>query len=708
GEKLGHDFRPSLLEKTVENKEQVTARGQIYKKEQKEKYQVLYLKNNIITHSGKRIKESHLIVYDQTFLPCSIGNRIVANGKVQFFEPERNPGNFNQKFYYQKEHIHGSIWSQQITIENKKINFLSEGLFQLRNRWTGIFYHALGHQDGAVLCAVLLGEKGELDPELKELYQKNGIAHILAISGLHISFLGLGLYQLLRKAGCSYKVAGTAGVTVLSLYVLMIGMGVSSIRAYLMFVLRIGADVTGRAYDMTTSAAIAAGCIIMWRPLYLFDAGFLLSFGAICGIAVICPAVALLFPCKCRGLQGLSTSLGIHLMMLPILLYFFFEFPLYSFFLNLIVIPLMSVLLGVAMVGSATAFIWWGGGAFILKSCKLILVIYEWLCQVGIQLPFSRIVFGQPKWQQIVLYYAGLLIVVWLGYHRMSYKKAVTGIAIMLLAGMVAVCGFGHQNRGKVRAVMLDVGQGDGIFLKGPKGFNYFFDGGSSDVKQVGKYRMEPFLKSQGVGTLDYVFISHGDADHFNGIEEMLKRQKVGIFIKTLVLPCEEVQDDVLKKLAQTAKKAGTKVMLIEPQEFVREGMMTIRCVQPGSEFDGELGNESSLVFSITFQKFDMLLTGDVEGAGEELLTKGGKLKPYDVLKVAHHGSQNSTSEEFLQQVQPDYALISAGRENRYGHPHTVTLEKLKKMGSKIYGTPENGAIEMITNGEKLWIGKAN
>ena len=253
------------------------------------------------------------------------------------------------------------------------------------------------------------------------------------------------------------------------------------------------------------------------------------------------------------------------------------------------------------------------------------------------------------------------------------------------------------------------MGQGDCIFLKGPNGQTYLVDGGSSDVKQVGKYRIEPYLKSQGVGQLDYVFISHGDADHCNGILEILERQKMGVKIENLVLPINYSGDEMLVELAKLAKKQGVKVFCMDAGQGVTEGDLTIFCLQPENQ---ELeGNAGSMVLSVIFKEFEMLLTGDVEGEGEEMLVKALEQnddnlpESYDVLKVAHHGSKNSTTEELLNQINPKLALISVGEGNRYGHPHKETLERLKEVKCKILETGECGEITLEV-GEEIKVNR--
>lgn len=252
--------------------------------------------------------------------------------------------------------------------------------------------------------------------------------------------------------------------------------------------------------------------------------------------------------------------------------------------------------------------------------------------------------------------------------------------------------------------VVLDVGQGDGIFIRGPKGKRYLIDGGSSDVSMVGKYRIEPYLLSGAVDTLDYILISHGDEDHINGTKELLERQKIGVRIKNLVLPPEQVWDEKLTDLAQMAVQNDTKVLVMGKGDRLTEGKMKIVCLHPDQEYDQEKGNEASMVLDISYKNLDILLTGDIEGQSEQTLVKEEIRGTYEILKVAHHGSKGSSGQRFLEQVDPEIALISAGIENRYGHPHEEVLKRLKTQGSRVYSTQDNGAITIESDGQSIRI----
>jgi len=300
----------------------------------------------------------------------------------------------------------------------------------------------------------------------------------------------------------------------------------------------------------------------------------------------------------------------------------------------------------------------------------------------------------------VMLYYTvllGILFVI-LYAKKKKWKRKKYRFVWLVLSLVIGV--ITYRPTGQLDITMLDVGQGDGIYLRGPKGTTYFIDGGSSDESGLGKYCIEPFLESQGTGELDYVFITHGDSDHYSGIEEMLGRQDVGVHIRNLVLPSLYKQDQDLLTLARTAQASGVQVLMINDGDCLKEGAFSITCLQPSVNDKKLTGNAASMVLEVEYGEFSMLCTGDVEGEGEENLLKKVKGKDYDVLKVAHHGSKNSTSKQFLELCTPDIALISAGRDNPYGHPHEELLKRLEYAGCKIYNTQENGAIMLETDGK--------
>lgn len=537
----------------------------------------------------------------------------------------------------------------------------------------------------------------------------------------------------MRKGGCSFLSAGVISVTVLGTYACMTGMSVSTQRALLMFALRLGAEAAGRVYDLPTALSVAAAWVAAENPEYLTDAGFLLSFGAILGIILLCPALQELFAGKRKLLQALCGSVAVTVFLYPLTSFFYYEISPYAVFLNLIVIPLMSWILGAGIVGLCIAFLWMPAGGILLKSCGVLLEVYEMLCRMLLRLPCAVVVTGKPELWQIFVYYSLLLGFVL--YIRKQMKKKTAGReagkteekkweqknerpqkipkelgwsrrqktgSCFLIFGLMLFLNMDFQKK-TLEVTFLDVGQGDGIFIRTESGLTCMIDGGSTDVREVGKYRIEPFLKSRGVRKLDYVFITHGDQDHLSGIAELLDRQAYGIRIDTLVLPEKSMWDDALWELARQADRRQTAVAAMQKGDVVGDSEVLMECIQPAKDSEAEPGNAGSLVLKLTCRNQKLLFTGDVEGKGEEELVEDFS-EEILLLKVAHHGSKNSTFEPFLEQTRPKYAVISAGIDNSYGHPGKETLLRLKKYGAKIYSTQDHGAISFFMEDGKAYL----
>ena len=758
------ETQPSALEKVVSyGEKQVELAGTVYRIEEKKKVTAVFLKDSTVSVADQMLNESELLVYiskneTEQSTEIKIGNRAAVSGEAEIFETARNPGNFDQKTYYLRQGIHVLVWAEQFRILSRDTNPVRQFLSEVRGRWNELLVRHLGDYYGGTMSAILLGEKSGLDARMKTMYQKCGISHLLAISGLHMTFLGMGIYNLLRKAGCGFVISGLAGGILLILYSLMIGAGVSSLRALIMFMVRIGAEITGRDYDLLTSLFLSAAILCFRQPLYLTDAGFQLSYGAILGIALFSPVFSEMFGCaqvsdrkrrlerkktgrilwmQSKGLtaflwilNGLSTSLAVNVFLLGPLLWFYFEVPPYSVFLNLIVIPVMPVAMGAGVAGSALSLMSDAAGGAVLQICGGVLRSYDQVCTWAGMLPCNRFVAGKPDAPWIVVYYL-VLAGLWILFKYIAGKREqeeekrksgnkisnksrkpcrLPGCAILFFAaGMALVCRGGFRLPDEAQITVLDVGQGDGIHIRHDS-LNCLIDGGSSDVSSVGTYRLEPYFLSRGVDALDYVFVTHGDDDHISGVREMLENQTFGVKIRNLVMPPLEYQDEKLIGLAQTAVKNGTRVTVMDPGDKITTGAaeeekgMVLTCIGPESGLEVEPGNETSLVLDMSFGEFDMLFTGDVEGSGEESLISSGLLRDYDILKAAHHGSKNSGTEEFLQITAPEYAVISAGKDNRYGHPHAESLQRLSDAGGTVYSTQDNGAVMIRSDGVTMTI----
>lgn len=250
----------------------------------------------------------------------------------------------------------------------------------------------------------------------------------------------------------------------------------------------------------------------------------------------------------------------------------------------------------------------------------------------------------------------------------------------------------------------MDVGQGDGIFIKADDGTTITIDGGSSDVKNVAKYRMIPCIKASGTGVIDYAVITHADKDHISGIEEILNMNtENGLTIRNLVMPHVSYEDEAYDELLTAAKTKGIQVLYIKEGDTMKLGKVEIKCIHPDGKYISDNRNDYSTVLSLKYENFSALFTGDIPAEIEKSIIN--KIdNNYTILKVAHHGSKYSSDMEFLKKVMPAYSVISVGGDNSYGHPGTETINKLKSLNSKILRTDLSGEIEIFSKENNMEI----
>ena len=383
-----------------------------------------------------------------------IGQQIILEGTFSHFATATNPGEFDVQRYYAAKGIGGRVRQSQILAVGEKYSFLREKLYGFRQVLHDRLAEVFPAKEASVMQTLLLGEKEELDAEVKALYQKNGIAHILSISGLHITLLGMGVYRLLKRLGLPVRAAAVGGAMLLLIYGVMVGMSVSASRAIGMYLLQMLGIFVGRTYDMLTGLGLMTLLLVLQEPERLCDVSFLMSFGAVLGICILTPVlsgdgrerdadaelevkgisawlrtVADIFGDSAyernkyregwrkvayEGIQrivsavkgGFAASVGVILFTLPVQLWFFYEIPVYSVLLNLLVLPFMSVVVaggilslipGLGLVGTVDCLIlWW----------------YEWICGRFAQLPGAIWCVGRPEVWQIICYYVGIFLLV--------------------------------------------------------------------------------------------------------------------------------------------------------------------------------------------------------------------------------------------------------------------------------------------------------
>ena len=727
----------------------------------------------------------------------SIGSRVRISGSFLLYTEATNIGQFDARNYYAARKIYGQVKKAAI-VYTEPPNIIGRGkecLWQLRRHLAETFLEVYGEENGALLAAMLLGERTFLSEETQSLYKAAGALHVIAVSGLHISLLGLGLYRLLRRIFDAQAPAAIISVLCMAAYVFLVGNPPSAVRAFIMFAMGLLAGYWKRTLDTPTALSLSAALILMGNPFYIGQSSFLLSFLAILAIAVFQPALKEclahinpyhfpfsrlldsrkfwrlhplgsrrawrlhlldsrkfwrlhllgsrrawrlhlldsrkfgrlrhLDPQKvtggCHELlkkagNGLQSSFSVWIVTLPVQLFFFSEVSLFGIFFNLLIIPLMGVILLLGIAGLFLKeifhlFTFLTGSVLtdleitVISICRYAEGLFFAVIKAGgslaDRLSFTMWMPGKPAYGKMLLAFCLLLLFCLLGNlseNGRTFPEKFWKYRLGILLGVILL--LARYPAHNLQITFLDVGQGDGICMELPDGRVYLMDGGSSDVSKVGNYRLVPFLKAKGIRKIDAVFLSHGDADHINGIAELLEEKQMSI--DCICLPAGAELEE-FAEITDLAKARNISVRTIQAGDFWENNGTKFWCLNPADVT--ESGNAASVVLYMEYQNFSMLLTGDLEGEGEKsvaALLRSNAITGISVLKVAHHGSKNSTKEEFLRQCSPAVAVISCGEHNTYGHPHKETLERLNDMGTAIYRTDCSGAVQITVSGSRM------
>ncbi len=680
-----------------------------------------------------------------------IGATVCFRGECAYTETPGNPGQFNSRQYYACR----KIWIQAFLPRGVSVEILREGgglrenLCAAREFFLNQLQDQLPEEPAAVLAAMLLGDKSMLDEELRMTYQAAAVYHIVSISGMHITFLGLAVFRMLLLLFCAagrkepdrrqrirMTVCAAAGAAAaMGLFCVFAGSPVSAVRAWIMFAVLLGAKVTRRTYDSLSALSLAGILLLLENPGYLFYTGFQLSAAAVLSIALIYPVLTDLLPDRFhlersrrmqaakQLLQAVFLWLAVTIGILPVLAWNYYEIPLLGLPVSLIAAPLLGYLLVLGFAGLAAGLLHPAAGHIMLCPAGLAVRFLNGFASLVQRVPFSVWVCGRPALWQIILYYYLLgiscLLLKRAGRSRDAerkthrYRKGIC-LAVALLEILTGAVCLSYRVPAVFSLTMLDVGQGDGLVLSvsSGKAFSretvFLSDGGSSDVRGVGRYRILPYLKQRGISRIEGIFVSHPDDDHENGVEELLRMaaEGGGPDIGCLLLPEWMREDPAAEDLLRLSAEAAVPVRwLSEGDRICISGhtpSVEIRVLHPLVSGGAREGNAGSLVLAVSYGSFSALLTGDLEGEGEEDVIP--YLSDISCLKAAHHGSRFSTGDRFLSGTKPELALISCGADNRYGHPHDELLERLQASGADIKRTDRDGAVTVESDGSSFTV----
>ncbi|MFV9510986.1 DNA internalization-related competence protein ComEC/Rec2 [Tepidibacillus sp. LV47] len=629
----------------------------------------------------------------------------------------RNPGQFDYSRYLANQNIYWQITVSDLTnIQISKRFSLSHFFYVLQNQLAKPFDQYLSHPQSGFMKSLILGNRQDLSPEIRDDFSNLGLSHIIAISGLHLTILTLIISFLLSKLGLTREKRGIITGIFLIFYLFLVGASASVVRATLMSLITLYGLMFRRPFLSLQSMGLTFLFMTFYNPKWMDDIGFQLSFVVTFFLVWGYPRVETWLRDKVPSwLRGAFTVLIVtQLASFSLVFYHFHQYSFFSWLANLLFVPIFSF--AVLPMGFLLLLLSLFHLPFAVWVGHLLDVLLYLLFNVIAIFSQLRVLqfFGHFSWWIVILFY---FFLVWsltrkeikesfLSYQTKKYLFALEkGVLIISMILWLASFLFSPDN---AQVTMLDVGQGDSLLIESPDGETILIDSGGTlsfikepawkqrkDPFQVGEDIVLPYLHYQGINELDYAVLTHEDADHIEGYLTLVEQIPIHWFIVGEGFPRTELGEKLYTKLKQ--KQIPIKVIKEGESHLSLDPNTVITFISLGSKPKEKENNQSLITYAKLYQT-QFLFMGDLEVEGEKQLIQNYSLPHIDFLKVGHHGSQTSTSQSLLDHLQPKEALISVGVHNRYHHPSLEVIQRLKERGIHIWQTDQDGAILIKVN----------
>lgn len=667
----------------------------------------------------KRYKNVKMIIYfnkDKVELEkLTYGNEIVITGKYNEPDGRRNYKGFNYKEYLKTKEIYGIIEceSEVQVVKTKNLNFIQLAINNLSIKIKQNMDKILLKDTKDLAVGILLGVSSDIDSEVKQNFRDCNLSHMLAISGSHLTYLILGLNLLLNKKILGIRKCKVITIIIIIIFMLIVNMSSSIVRAGICTIISILGTLIYRKSDSYTAIAISLLFSLIKNPFSLFNIGLQLSYLATLGIIIFYTMLSKIKisegKLKKYIIENIISTLSANILILPITTYYFNTIPTNFLLSNLVAGPVLGISLIFELITVFISFISIKLAQIPGAVVNVCLILLTKITKIISKIPNITVV--TPKIASVILIYI-IILNVWLYTNKKNiYKNLKISRLLCILIIIILIINFLNIER-TMRIYFIDVGQGDSSLICTPTGKNILIDGGGSRTPEkydVGEKVLLPYLLDRRIKKLDYIIVSHFDADHAQGIETVIDKIKV----KNIVVSRQASQSVEYDKIIKMCKEKKIKIIDAKRGEkIVIDKYAYFDILHPGDILldDGKGGlNANAIVAKLNYKMdnklFTVLFTGDIEYDAEQELVKeyGNKLKS-DILKVAHHGSKTSSSQEFINLVKPEIALIGVGKDNTFGHPNYGVIEKLKKIKAKIYRTDLDGEIIIKMEAKKYGV----
>lgn len=670
--------------------------------------------------STERAASGQLLLYERVDVDMPqdvgrIGDRITAEGKIRRPHGYQNPGQIDTALLLRTQGITASLSARRgsVSIESRDDISLWEQWMrraaEIRTHYLERMRAVMPRTDAAAIFAMLFGGYEGIDPALLEAYTTTGIVHILSVSGSHISLIAAVIAWIAVILRLPRWFGAAVVISAIFFYVLLAGMVPPAVRSGMMGGAAFLGLVLRRERDAKYLLLLTGLFMLMVSPLLLFHISFQLSFLATAGLLFLAPVLA----AKMHRLPRLvsmafSITIAAQLMVLPVLAWYFNQVSISALLANLVVVPIVELIIIMGLFAGIVAYLLPLFGGILFAADSVLLGISFELTRALAAFPLSKVWLPSIGIVPSVCYYAVILMLCaptemrrkilsrFLAYRRIA--------AVLCLALLVGVCAWRMVMPREMAVHFIDVGQGDCALVMTPHGHAMLFDtGGTRDSAfDIGARVDVPYLLHYGVREVDYIFLSHAHEDHAAGAGAILSRLPVkhvytadeGRHAYAMSMRLGDA-NPLLSKLSRAA--AG--------DTFVLDGVTVEVLYAPALDpLDNATGNEVSNVYRIRYGDASFLFTGDLIREHEQRMLAAGTDASATVLKIPHHGSHTSSSEEFIRAVHPMYAVYCVGAGNSFGHPHADVVERYKQMQVKTLRTDEDGAIVFRTDGHHLFV----
>ncbi len=689
---------------------------------------------------------------DENTVRIRPGDRIQVTGHLKRVHGFHNPGGFNYERYLAFKKIWCRMWVSSrhlIFLERPAAPPVTRWISRIRDAVSGQIDRAVSSDSRPILKALIIGDRSGISPELRQIFSRTGTGHLLAISGLHIGIVAsvsffllkwlLVFSRFLRRRAWAGKTAAFFTLVPVLVYGVLAGMSPSTQRAVVMISVFLLAYIIGRRHDTANTLAAAGMIILAVFPPALFSISFQLSFAAvgfiILGMSRRWPEISSRKSPARPGLKRIGLLTGTTFLAtagtLPLVMGTFNTVSLIGIGANLIAVPLIGFIvvpiglfgaLAHAFSAALAMYCFQVAGFFLSVSLAVIRFLAD--C------PFAAIKTFSPTRIETVLYYAWVSMGIWLapaflswlrGRHGRQRPGVVADIPVRRLVAAVIIIGaatavdggywiyhrFLHRD---LRVTVIDVGTGSAALVEFPRGPVMLIDGGGftdNTVFDVGARVVAPVLWHQKIMTVDTIVLSHPNSDHLNGLIYIADHFHVKRFWSNgepahtygyrqlmKVVARRRIDAPLFRNLPRIISVHGARVAILYPPATFH----------PDSNDDADANNHS-LVVKISLGKISFLFPGDIEKEAEkELAALQRDALRSTILIAPHHGSRTSSSPDFLDTVSPETVIISCDRAGRYHFPHPTVLKRYRRRGYKIFSTGRSGAIQMVTNGQKIKI----